>query len=400
MNKKELLSSTVCLVFLFGTSLSMSFFTSYFLSVNGYNFKFPFFYFSIHQLTHFALASLSIWYFKKPILHEPAIESPLPYITREKIGSPVERLYKKEPLEEGRLEHTASIDNILFPLYQFLNSIGVFNIWIIICCLIGSIDTGMSGFALRKISLPFYTMLKSTTPIFILFARFVFQLEQPTVAPIAIIVTIASGISLAAKSDTIQFNAKYALLVLGACFMAGFRWGFLEYFIKRSAQKNNSILHSISVLSLLSGGFLFLGFVLFEGILPFIASDKFETVLSACTCLSLIILTGIAGFASCLAEFLLISKTNVMVSSIVMIVKEIAILCISVKRKTLVLSNINILGMGISIVGILLFTFRPILFPANKSVKATYQSEGLSIAKDYIQKPVSSTEKTPVLAQA
>ncbi|KAI5127553.1 solute carrier family 35, member C2 [Nematocida parisii] len=396
MNKKELLTIGISIAFLFGTSLGMSFFSSYFLSNHGYNFMFPLLYFSLHHLTHFILASMGIWYFRKPILHEQAIESPLPYITREKIGSPVDGFYKKEQrLIENRVgKHR--IDRILFPIYQFLNDIGVFNVWIIVCCLIGTVDSGLSGFALCKISLPFYTMLKSSTPIFILFARFVFQLERPSLPLILTIVMIASGISLAAKSDTIQFHLKYALLVLGSCFMAGFRWGFLEYFIKRSSQKNDSILHSLSVLSLLSGVFLLIGFFLFEGLLPLIAFEKFSSAIGVLTCFSLIAITGVVGFIGCLSEFLVISKTNVMVSSVVLITKEIFILGISVKRNTLVLSNVNILGVCISIIGILLFTFRSMLFPGRPVESHSCSSEETLQARRYIQSPVSPTENSPI----
>lgn len=399
MNTQEIVSIGACLLFFFATSLGLSFFSSYFLSVDGYSFRFPLFYFAMHHFVHFALSAFGIWYLKKGVLHEEVIESPLPYIMREKIGSPLEALHKESRLARPVEPSKTRIDSILYAIYQFLNDIGAFNVWIVVCCFIGSIDSGFSGHALTRISLPFYTMLKSTTPVFILFARFVFQLESPSIALVVIISMIASGISLAAKSNTVVFNIKYGLMILGACVMAGFRWGFLEYFIKHSTKKNNSILHSLSVLSLLSGVFLSIGFLVLEGLPDFVSFERFSSASGTFLCLLLIMGTAVVGFLGCLAEFQVISKTNVMVSSVVMIIKEIAILCISVYRKTLVLSLLNIAGLCISITGIILFTFRSVLFSSVPAQSTASQEEPAALDTD-VEKPILSAEESPIAMRA
>ncbi|KAH9385954.1 solute carrier family 35, member C2 [Nematocida major] len=394
MNTQELLGVGACMGFFFSSSLGMTFFTSHFLSQTGYNFKFPLFYFSLHHLTHFVLSAFCIWYFKKQVLHEQVIESPLPYIMREKIGSPLEAPLKKEKPENTLETLSANTNSALRPILCFLSDIGAFNVWIVVCCFIGSIDSGFSGKALTRISLPVYTMLKSTTPVFILFARFVFQLERPSITLIVIICMIASGISLAAKSEAMGFDAKYGLMTLGACVMAGFRWGFLEYFIKHSIKKNKSILHSLSVLSLLSGLFLLAGFFLFEGPIGLFNFCAQKSAGAAAQCLLLIVATGAIGFFGCLAEFLVISKTNVMVSSVVIIIKEIVILCISVHQHSLTLTSVNIFGLALSIVGIFLFTFRSVLFPEAAALSSVDEKALESAYTTH--RVVQSPEKTPV----
>lgn len=405
MQTCEILTIAAGISFFFTASLGQSYFSSSFLSVHGYNFKFPLFYFAAHQFVHFAMASFGIWYLKKNILHEQAIESPLPYIMREKIGSPLasDAAQSQQKRDSARSTPEQTKRTVWSYVYQFLQDIGAFNIWIIVCCFIGSIDAGFSGHALTRISLPFYTMLKSSTPIFILFARFIFQLEKPSFALVGIISMIAIGISLAAKSETVRFDIKYGLMIIGACVMAGFRWGFLEYFIKQSASRNNSIFHSLCVLSLLSSIFMFIGFFLFEGVLSFLAYDKFHTVSDTLICFFLIMATGVIGFFSVLAEFMVISKTDVMVSSVIIIIKEIVILCISVKRKVLVLSHLNLFGLCISIVGIVLFTFRSIILPEKDDSRKKTEAEQPS--KDPISSETSytlesTTDNSPVSATA
>ncbi|KAI5190804.1 solute carrier family 35, member C2 [Nematocida minor] len=402
MKTREALGIGACISFFFATSLGHSYFSSYFLSVHGYNFEFPLLYFSLHQLIHFVLASFGIWYLKKGILHEQAIESPLPYIMRERIGSPLassqtESPQKREYAETPARSTKTAANSVLYHIYQFLNDIGAFNVWIVVCSFIGSIDSGFSGHALTQISLPFYTMLKSTTPIFILFARFIFQLERPSFTLVGIIFMIASGISLAAKSDTVQFNIKYGIMIIGACVMAGFRWGFLEYFIKHSTKKNDSILHSLSVISLLSSIFLFAGFFLFEGAFSFLNCDKCVSSASIFLCFFLIFATGVIGFFGCLAEFVVISKTNVMVSSVVMIIKEIAILCISVQRKELILSAVNVFGLCISVTGIVLFTFRSVLFPVDPVKETAQPQDSTEELVKRVEKYAVSTEPSPIM---
>lgn len=401
----EILSIGGCIFFFFGASLGNSYFSSNFLSVHGYNFEFPLFYFAVHQFIHFAMASFGIWYLKKDILHEQAIESPLPYIMREKIGSPVSSstalsLHKKD-IERASTSHAQlTLNTTLSTAYQFLRDIGTFNIWIAVCCFIGSIDAGFSGHALTRISLPFYTMLKASTPIFILFARFIFQLEKPSFALVGIISMIAFGISLAAKSETVEFDIKHGAMIIGACIMAGFRWGFLEYFIKQSTHKNNSTFHSLCVLSLLSSIFMFVGFLLFEGPASFLAYDKFHTASGLFLCSFLILLTGVIGFFGVLAEFIVISKTNVMVSSVILIIKEIAILCISVKRKVLVLSHLNIFGLCVSILGISLFTFRSIILPSEELPEPKSKTEEIIQPADEPEKIYtleSTADSSPVI---
>ncbi|KAI5189005.1 solute carrier family 35, member C2 [Nematocida sp. AWRm77] len=355
---KEFLKTGACVGVFYFMSLGMSFFSSFILSKTEYNFSFPLFLSACGNVIHFLLSLAAIFLTQTGRTpQEQKLSSPIPYIIREKIGSPAEAHEKTHTVLRRREEHAWHKK-----AYFFFKSIGTFDIWIILCSLNGSIDIGFSGYSLRSVPLAFYTMLKSSTPIFILFSRFLFQLEKPS-APLALIIfSIALGVFYTSKNDSVVYNPVHIGMILGSSMMAGIRWAFLEYFIKSSVKQSNSVLSSLCVMSLLTGLFLVLGFFLFEGVSNFVSFEGFLTVQSTCICACLILGGAVVSFFLCLAEYILIARTSVITLSVIGIVKEIMIVCISVRKGLIVLSGQNIAGLALASVGILLFTFRDLLF--------------------------------------
>ena len=49
------------------------------------------------------------------------------------------------------------------------------------CGCVASFDIGMANLALVRISITFYTMIKASAPIFVLFFAFIFRIEQITI---------------------------------------------------------------------------------------------------------------------------------------------------------------------------------------------------------------------------
>ncbi|KAI5179838.1 solute carrier family 35, member C2 [Nematocida sp. AWRm80] len=336
----------------------MSYFSSFFLSKDKYNFKFPLLLSSLYNLVHFVLAVISIWITQGTRIPRQQLDSPIPYL----LGD------KKDPFLDNTSDeyippriHSSS-RTIIQRMFDYLEDIGAFNLWIIVCSLISAVDIGFSGYSLRNIPLAFYMILKSGTPVFILLFKFFFQPEKPTIQPTAIVFTIAIGIGLVSYGNAEILKASYIILVIASSIMSGFKLAFLKYFINQSVLRNNSVLESLCVMSFLLGIFLFFGFLCFEGLFNLIDQESLKQPGDTIKCFSLIIAAGIISFFECIAEYIVLSKTSVITISIMRIAKEILIVGISIASKEMKLSSINQLGLAIAVLGILLFGYKETIF--------------------------------------
>jgi len=387
-------------IFVFAaTSLAMSFFSFFLLSEDGYNFSLPLFLSSFSNLVHFLIALVLIS-FMDPAHPEPeqTLSSPIPYITREKIGSPVEESFREEKKHHirSRIGEEGRVPTLFTRAYLFLKEIGSFNIWIILCSLNGSLDTGLSGYTLRVVPLAFYTMIKSSTPIFILLSRFLFQLEKPSPSLVMIILFIAAGVFFTSQNDSVVYRAGHIAMILGASFMAGFRWAFLEYFIKSNARSSSSILYCLCVISLLSGIFLCVGFAVFEGFSRLLAFEKFQTATSALLCFGVIAGAASFSFFLCMFEYIIIARTNVITLSVVGVAKELLIVGISVHRKKIVLSRMNVGGLGLALFGILMFIFRDRIFvPSTEKPEERKEPSEKEAYAESAASPIESSLESP-----
>ncbi|KAI5186613.1 solute carrier family 35, member C2 [Nematocida homosporus] len=372
----------------------MNFFSSFLLSKDDYDFRFPLFLGSISHLIHFGLSVIGIVMFRSPPC-EQTLHSPIPYLIRKKIGSPID---KTPSLSRKRTQAPVSqiwrqpdeqesgrTFRILQICYAFLLNIGAFDAWIITCALCGSIDNGFSGYALRSVPLAFYTMLKSSSPIFILISRFLFQLEEPSMPLIGTICIIATGVFFASKSDTVVYRFQPICMILSSCVMGGFRGAFLEYFIKQNITRHNNILYNLCVVSLLMGIFLCTGFFLFEGVHNLLQLKAFATLSSTLNCLFLIFGSSVVSFFLCVTEYTLISKTSVITLSVIGIVKELIIIAISVCQGKIHLSVANMCGLCTASVGVLLFSCRHLFTTGNPLMPPPL-----------LQADTSAAEKTPI----
>jgi len=100
------------------------------------------------------------------------------------------------------------------------------------CGLATGLDIGLSNNSLEYISLTFYTMVKSGSPVFVLLFAFLFQLEKPNCTLIAIIGVIVGGVLLMVI-DTFQFSFIGYLMIQSATILAGLRWALTQILLSR-----------------------------------------------------------------------------------------------------------------------------------------------------------------------
>lgn len=352
MERMKCIKTMLCIVIFYCTSLAMSFFSAFLLSKDKYNFNFPLLITGSHNLIHFVISAALLRLIYKSRTPEGALAA----------RSSCSGVSETETETATGKEVGGRKMNLLARIVALSPEISMLNGGAVACALAGSIDTGLSNYSLRFVPLAFYTMLKSCTPIFILLSGFMFKLEKPSLKLFLIILIIAFGVFLTSKSDT-PFDKRGASLIISASLMAGFRWAFVEYFLKgeRVSDKSN-VLRNVRTLSFPMSIFLLLAFLFVEGPRELGRSVFFSSPTLALKSMAMIFAGGVLSFFLSFTEYLLVSRTNVITLSVSGIVKELLIIAISIHSGRVHLAAVNYYGLAVTTIGIFLFTFRNLLF--------------------------------------
>jgi len=89
--------------------------------------------------------------------------------------------------------------------------------------LISALDIGLSNWSLVYITVPLYTMVKSTSILFILFFALILRLEKMRWSLVIVTILISTGLFLFVFQMT-QFNWFGFILVISAAATGGLRW--------------------------------------------------------------------------------------------------------------------------------------------------------------------------------
>ncbi|GFH23436.1 TPT domain-containing protein [Haematococcus lacustris] len=85
------------------------------------------------------------------------------------------------------------------------------------------LDIGFSNMSLVFITMSFYTMCKSTVPVYLLLFAFLWRIEKPSWELAAVVAIICSGLVLLVEGES-SFNAIGFALVMTASCLAGLRF--------------------------------------------------------------------------------------------------------------------------------------------------------------------------------
>ncbi|KAG1454099.1 hypothetical protein G6F56_007405 [Rhizopus delemar] len=99
------------------------------------------------------------------------------------------------------------------------------------CGVAAAIEICCSNASLVYITLSFYTMVKSSTPIWVLIFSFLFGFEKPKFLLIAIILIMVAGVVLTVEGET-KFDAIGFSLVLTASVVSGLRWSMTQLLLQ------------------------------------------------------------------------------------------------------------------------------------------------------------------------
>lgn len=95
------------------------------------------------------------------------------------------------------------------------------------CGFVTALDIGLSNLSLARITLTFYTMVKASTPVFVLGWAYIFGIERITFGLVIVVMIIAAGEFLTVLGE-VGFDLTGFLLCLGASFLSGARWTLVQ----------------------------------------------------------------------------------------------------------------------------------------------------------------------------
>jgi solute carrier family 35, member C2 len=240
------------------------------------------------------------------------------------------------------------------------------------CGMVTALDVGLSNLALVTITLTFYTMVKSSTPVFVLAWAYLFGIERITWSLIGVVVVIASGEFLTVFGE-VDFVLKGFLLCLTASVLSGARWTLVQLKLQ---QLDPPLKSTIVTMKLLAPS-MFWSMLLISLIVeqPWIKLNNVENS----TALSRVFMLGLPGgvFAvlMTLCEFFLILKASAIILMIGGVLKELTTIVIGVFYFGDQLNMINTSGVLVVFLGVLLYK---VVFHLEKQTMQVHSMEALS----------------------
>ncbi|KAF9426320.1 Triose-phosphate Transporter [Podila epigama] len=225
------------------------------------------------------------------------------------------------------------------------------------CAIAAALEIGMANASLMYITLSFYTMIKSSTPIWVLVFAFFFRLEKPRLSLILIIGVIVVGVVLTVAGET-QFDMTGFILVLLASVMSGLRWSMTQMLLQKDALGMDNPVATLYYISPIMFVLMsILSLIVEDPFVEFGQSAFFSTLQDGMVTLLLVSGGGLLAFAMTVAEFKLIKNTGTVTLSVAGISKEIVIISLSMLIFGDRLTFVNLLGLFVSIAGIMAYNY-------------------------------------------
>ncbi|KAJ2039150.1 hypothetical protein GGI01_001422 [Coemansia sp. RSA 376] len=220
------------------------------------------------------------------------------------------------------------------------------------CGIASALDIGLSNISLRTITLTFYTMCKSSNLGFVLVFAFIFGLERPRVALIAIIVVISVGVALMAAGE-VDFVLSGFLEAITSSAMSGLRWSLTQILLLQTRFGMNNPIATMSKLTPVIGMCMLTFSLILEDPFTEISKNKnLDTTHGAVFIVFMMMLGGLLAFAMVLSEFFLISRTSVVTLSIAGMLKEVMMFGVAHLVFGDTMTLVNLCGLLVALFGI------------------------------------------------
>lgn len=211
------------------------------------------------------------------------------------------------------------------------------------------LDVAASNASFFYVSISLYTVVKSTSLIFVLAFSVLYGLQRCEKNLVGVTVVIVFGVILASYSDSAAFDSVGFLLVFLAGALGGFRWTVTEILMSEIGSKMNSLM-TIYTISPASVAILLPFTIWLEG--KALASSKFyaDPGLFFLSILN-VAGSGIFAFAMIYVELAVLQRTSSLSLGVLGYLKQVVQIILSVIIFHDVLSPLNIVGVCITFVG-------------------------------------------------
>ncbi|KAK8869652.1 hypothetical protein IAR55_000220 [Kwoniella newhampshirensis] len=216
-------------------------------------------------------------------------------------------------------------------------------------------DIGLSNLSLKSITLSLYTMCKSSTLIFVLLFAFTFRLEPYSLRLIAVISLISFGV-FCMVFNTTAVSIPGILMVFSASALGGLRWALTELVMHKKSMGLSNPFATIFWLAPLMAVTLGVVSMILEGWFT-VARSGFFNGFQAIKTVVVIVIPGGLAFAMVASEYFIIQRAGVVPMSIAGIFKEVTTISISAWVFGDQLTELNIIGVVITICGIALYSY-------------------------------------------
>ncbi|KAF9506569.1 hypothetical protein BS47DRAFT_1321727 [Hydnum rufescens UP504] len=237
------------------------------------------------------------------------------------------------------------------------------------CAITTGADIGISNLSLKLVTLSFYTMCKSSSLIFVLMFAFLFRLERFSWRLVAVILTITGGVVLMVASET-QLVVAGMLLVILASALGGLRWALTQILLNKKEMGMDNPVATIFWLAPSMAITLAVMSMIIEGFHDVFRTRFFDGMMAIMRTLVFILFPGVFAFAMVMTEYYIIQRVGMVPMSIAGIFKEVTTITLSTWVFGDDLTPLNMIGVGITIFGISLFTYdkytKSVLMPLPK----------------------------------
>eukprot|EP00559_Dactyliosolen_fragilissimus_P008291 CAMPEP_0184858916 /NCGR_PEP_ID=MMETSP0580-20130426/3944_1 /TAXON_ID=1118495 /ORGANISM="Dactyliosolen fragilissimus" /LENGTH=518 /DNA_ID=CAMNT_0027355275 /DNA_START=281 /DNA_END=1837 /DNA_ORIENTATION=+ len=231
-------------------------------------------------------------------------------------------------------------------------------LWVSFTCgIVTSGDVGFSNMAIARISITFYTMIKASSPIFVLLSAYIFGIVRITPTLILVVIIISIG-ELFTVLGEVDFDLIGFLLCLVASALSGLRWTTVQLQLQTLSPKLPSTLATMRVISPM----MFISMALFSCLYekpwePLSQKDSpyFHTGFEAIHTIGIALVGAIIAIAMIMCEFYLIMHSSAIVLMIGGVIKELTTIFTGVFLFNDNINAINLFGCFIVFLGVLFY---------------------------------------------
>jgi len=228
------------------------------------------------------------------------------------------------------------------------------------CGLVTCLDVALSNLAIVRISITFSTMIKSSSPIFVVASAFILGIEKLRYSLICVVLLICFGEYLTVLGE-VHYDRIGFFLCLAAAVFSGLRWTVMQSILHRLDPPLKSAIATMRIL--VPSMFFFM--VLFALIIerpwdtlsPSSGSPYFKDFQSGVTTFALGLIGSVIAIMMILCEFYLIMKSNALIMMIGGVTKEMLMILVGVFAFGDKLNAINVSGCIIVFFGVGLFKY-------------------------------------------